>query len=186
MTQQRRGNNACRLLGAALLIATVPALADAADSGVPAKKLTLLNKVVTAGKAKAVYVAKNDAGIQKGAAGDAALLAASFGWFYETNGATSVAGCFTQIEEATERNRWIKNTESVAKYVNKDAAISGLPTATKVVVVTPAKVAKVVALGLGDFGVGPANLFLGAPTASEGIHTVLTIENGNDNSSRGR
>ena len=182
MTQQRPVNYACRLLSVALLIVAVPTLADAADSGVPAKKLILLNKVVTAGKAKTVYVAKNDAGIQKGAAGDPALLAASFGWFYETEGASSVAGCFTQIHETSERNRWIKNTESVAKYVNKDAPITSLPTSTKVIVVKPAKVAKVVALGLGDPGVGNGNLFLGAPTAADGIHTVLTIENGNDSS----
>jgi hypothetical protein len=165
-----------------VLLMVVPTISHAADAGVSAKKLILLDKVATAGKAKAVYVAKNDTGIQKGAAGDPTLLAGSFGWFYETDGATSVAGCFTQIHETDERNRWIKNTDSVAKYVSKDAPISGLPTSAKVVVVKPEKVAKIVAVGLGDFGVGPANLFLGAPTAAEGIHTVLTVENGNDSS----
>jgi hypothetical protein len=173
-----RVQSAGLVLTAIAAVLGVGQVASGADLGVPAKKMILLDKAAPTFKSKTVYVAKNDVGIQKGAAGSTELLDATFDWFYETDGASSVFGCFTHIENVDERERWVKNTESVAKFVNKDAAIES---DVKVVVVKPTKVAKIVALGLTNAG-GNANLFLGSPTASDGLRTVLTINNGNDSS----
>jgi hypothetical protein len=168
-------------LAAAVLVTAQGSLA--ADAGVPGKKLILLNKAVF-GKLKTVYVSKSsaDPGIAKGAAGDPTLLDGTFDWFYETDGATSVFGCFL-IEDSTPsfQGEWVKNTDAVAKYANEDAKVCGGGRCTKVAVIKPAKVAKVVALGLGDFG-GGGSFSEGAPTASDGVSTILTINNGNDSS----
>jgi hypothetical protein len=113
-------------------------------SGISAVKLIVVDKVVASGKAKVVYVAKNDAGIQKGAGGDPALLSGSFDVFY-TDRPSSVAGSFVLPSP------WRTAKDVVAKYVNSQAP--GGPGQAKVAVVKDGVTAKVVAKGLGD---GPA------------------------------
>jgi hypothetical protein len=142
-----------------------------ADIGVTARKFVLLDNVAT-GKAKTVYVSKLDSGIEKGAAGDPSLLTGTFEWFY-TDVPSSVMGAFTMPS-----SHWIADTDAVAKFANADA-ISCSPTCTKVVVVKPGIIAKFVALFGGDTGNG--DIFT-PPSASGGITTVLTINNGNDSS----
>jgi len=48
--------------------------AQGADLGVAGRKLVLLDKLATAGRAKTVFVVRGDAGIAKGAAGDPGQL----------------------------------------------------------------------------------------------------------------
>jgi hypothetical protein len=131
-------------------------------AGIAGTKLVIVDKVATSGKAKVVFVAKNDAGIQKGPAGDPASLAGSFDVFYTDQ--TSVAGSFVLPSP------WQKNDALVAKYVNTLAPSGGQ---VKVALVKNGLVAKVRAKGLGD---GPAlDLFEGPPSTSGGVTAVLTL-----------
>jgi hypothetical protein len=133
-------------------------------TGIAGTKLVIVDKLATAGKAKVVFVAKNDPGIQKGPAGGPATLSGSFEVFYTDD--TSVAGSFILPTP------WQKNDALVAKYVNTLAPSGGQ---VKVALVKNDLVAKVRAKGLGD---GPAiDLFAGPPSASGGVTAVLTVVN---------
>ena len=142
----------------------------AADAGIAARKMVLLDKSALF-KVKLVWVAKNDPGIAKGPAGELTDLSGSFEWFYETDGASSVFGCF-----GLPNDRWIANSDNVAKFVNPSFEGGGI----KKAVVKPAKVAKVTSQFFGESGGG--SLFDGPPTADEGLTVVLTIENAADSS----
>lgn len=157
-------------------------MARAADNGIAARKLVLINKGQSAQTAKLVYVAKGDPGIQKGPAGDPMLLSGTFRWFYTDDPGGNVDATFniTSDPNATFGPAvWAVNNEKVAKYVNKFAEIAG-PTRVKVAVVKPESVAKVAARGLGDEGL--AFIDLGPPSSTGGITTVFTVHNGNDGS----
>ena len=145
-----------------------PLAGHAADAGVTGRKLIVVDKLATAGKAKVVFVSKLDPGIEKGTAGDPALVDGRFDVFY-ADAPGSVTGAFVMPAP------WLVNKEKVAKYVNK-AAPAGAGH-VKVAVVKPGKVAKVVGKGLGDLTT--LNLFHGAP-GPNGVTTVLTVENGSD------
>jgi hypothetical protein len=149
--------------------------AQGADLGVAGRKLVLLDKLATAGRAKTVFVVRGDAGIAKGAAGDPGQLAGRFVWFY-TDAPTSVGGAFDLANAGA--GAWVANGRA-AKYVNPDAAL-GTPTAVRVAIVQPGTRVKVVSpFALSDPG-GSPNLFAGAPSAGGGISAILTITNGND------
>ena len=165
-------------LGLALAGTVAPAAAE--DAGVSAKKLIVVDKVAKNGKAKLVYLAKKDPGIQKGpGAPDPKTgpqgLAGTFEVFYADSSSpsggftSSVSGSFTMPPE------WQTNKDNVAKFKNKEAP--GGPSEVKVALVKPEKVAKVVAKGLGGL-----DLFQGPPTDSGGVVTILTIVNDIDNS----
>ena len=149
-------------------LVVVPLAGHAADAGVTGRKLIVVDKLAAANKAKVVFVSKLDAGIDKGAAGDPALLDGTFEVFYE-DAPGSVTGTFVMPAP------WLVNKDAVAKYVNK--AAPGGAGDVKVAVVKPGKVAKVVGKGLGD--VTDIDLFHGAP-GPNGVTAVLTVNNGSD------
>jgi len=150
-------------LGGVALVGALVSGSSAADLGVAGRKLILIDKVATAGKAKVVFVAKGDPGIAKGPGGDPADVDGSFEVFYRSGG-SSVDGTFVLPAP------WIVDSAAVAKYVNKTAPQPGAT--VKVAVVKPGKVAKVVAAGLGDGRL--LDLFTGEPDAS-GVDAVLTV-----------
>jgi pimeloyl-ACP methyl ester carboxylesterase len=149
-------------------LTVVPLAGHAADAGVTGRKLIVVDKLAAANKAKVVFVSKLDAGIDKGAAGDPALLDGTFEVFYE-DAPGSVTGTFVMPAP------WLVNKDAVATYVNK--AAPGGAGDVKVAVVKPGKVAKVVGKGLGD--VTDIDLFHGAP-GPNGVTAVLTVNNGSD------
>jgi hypothetical protein len=158
--------------GVGLLVVAGIAPSWAADLGVTAKKLVLVDRPSPG--SKAVYVSKLDVGLQKGAAGDPALLSGTFEWFY-TDEPSSVGGSFT-----LPSSLWVANTDAVAKF-SFDLAVSCAPTCVKIAKIKPATLAVVKTKGYTGFD-GPGNLDSGPPSDSGGITTVLTILNGNDSS----
>jgi hypothetical protein len=145
--------------------------------GVAGLKLIILDKYGL-GKAKAVYVAKGDADIHKGAGGDPASL---------------LAGSKVEIFPLSDPSNkavydlpgvgWLANKDTVAKYVNKLAAPG--TDGAKVVVVKPSLVGKLVAKNLGDGdsasgSQGATDLDLQALTDGDTIRVVVTIVNGVD------
>lgn len=130
-------------------------------------KLIVIDKLASANKAKAVWVAKDPA-ITKGAGTDPAVIdaALSFGW-------NSVTGAFVVPVGASDGTAgWVANKETVAKYANK-AADTGVPTGAKVVTIKPGKLAKLVGKTLGDVAMDLA----GAGAPENGIVTRLQIGN---------
>jgi hypothetical protein len=177
MTSLRAGLAHCRKMASVVIVYAILTFAAwcstafAADVGVTANKFILLDNLEN-GKAKTVYVSKMNSGIDKGPGGDPSLLTGAFEWYY-TDTPSSVIGAFS-----LPSSHWIVDTDAVAKFVNTQA-ISCTPTCAKVVVIKPDTVAKFVALLGGDTGNG--DIFT-PPSASGGITTVLTINNGNDSS----
>jgi hypothetical protein len=142
------------------------------EIGITGAKLVVVDKEALAGKAKVVYVSKLDPGIEKGAAGDPVELSGTFEVFYTD--ASSVGGTFVLPSP------WQKNEATVAKYVNTLAP--GGAGDVKVALLKNGTTAKVAAKGLGD---GPAiDLFAGPPSAGGGVTTVLTLDNGIDDTVR--
>jgi len=70
---------------------------------------------------------------------------------------------------------WRVNTDTVAKFINKDAPGGG--TTTRVAVIKPMKLLKIVARGLGDSD-GLDVLTQGPPSAN--VHTSYCVENGTE------
>jgi hypothetical protein len=154
----------------AVLATVVRTTTTTQDVGITAKKLVVVDKVGVTGSAKIVYAATLDPGIAYGPGSDPPLVSGRFEVFYGDR-PSSVHGAFVLPAP------WLVAKGTVAKYVNKDAP--GGPGAVKVGVVKPAIVAKVVAKGLGDGG-DDLDLFAGAPTAAEGVLTILSVVNGAD------
>ena len=152
------------------LLATVATQLAPAEVGIASKKLVVVDKP-SAGSAKLVFVAKGDANIDKGAAGDEALLDGALQVFY-SNKPDSSLGAFVLPAP------WVVNKDAVAKYVNTDAPTAG---AVTVGVVKPANTAKVVAKDLGDGR--RLDLFIGEPE-DDGVTAILTTINAGDGSSR--
>jgi hypothetical protein len=109
MERSRRGN-----AGPALMMST----AHAADVGVTAKKLVVIDKLVAAGKAKTVFVSK-DAGATKGDGTDPDEVGVVFDFFYAGE-AGATGGQFILAPGASDgTDGWVVNKPTVAKYVNK-------------------------------------------------------------------
>jgi len=134
-------------------------LASAADISIAGKKLVVVDKIVAATKAKAVFVAKDPA-VTKGSGIDPAQLDAELDVSYD-----SASGVFL----APQGSGWLVNKPTVAKYVNKPAPVGG---ATKVSVIKPGKLLKLVAKSLGD---SPIDISL-APSGD--VLAVYTVTNG--------
>ena len=81
--------------------------ARAADISIVGKKLIIVDKMVLAGKAKAVFVAK-DALVTKGTGTDTSQISAQLDVSYD-----STAGAFL----APQGSNWLVNKDTVAKYV---------------------------------------------------------------------
>jgi hypothetical protein len=147
------------------------ATSAAAPIGVAGNKLIIVDKVAAAGKAKVVYVSKDQtAGITKGTGTDVEAVSATFTFAYD-----SVGGAFALPVGASDGTRgWKVNSAAVAKFVNKEAP-EGI-TGAKVGVIKPGKLLKIVGKSLGDT---PIDLFAdGEPTSP--IVTEFAVTNGGD------
>jgi hypothetical protein len=136
-------------------------VAHAADIPVASKKLIIVDKTVLATKAKAVFVAKDPA-ITKGSGTDPAQIGGELDVSYD-----SASGVFL----APQGSNWLINKSTVAKYVNKPAPIGG---ATKVAVIKPGKVLKLVAKSLGDTPIDISS----PPSGGGNVLAVYTVTNG--------
>src|SRR5262245_52959347 len=121
-----------RLLLSLFVVSTLVGSAGAADVPIVGLKLVVVDKITAASKAKAVFVAK-DGAISKGSGTDVAAIDATLHVAYD-----GVGGTFVMPQGAN----WLVNSDSVAKYVNKDAPDD--PGAVKVGVIKPGALAKVV------------------------------------------
>jgi hypothetical protein len=146
--------------------------AMAADIGVTGKKLIIVDKSTLASKAKVVYVSKDKAaGITKGTGVDTSGIDAQFDFFYGTG---SAAGSFVVPAGALAgSDGWKVNKSTVAKYINK-AAPAG-PTGTKVAVIKPGKLLKIVGKNLGDT---PIDIVTAGGPGAGTVETVFTVNNG--------
>jgi len=146
-------------IAVALGLLTSVGVSQAADIQIAGKKLVIVDKLVAATKAKAVFVAK-DPGVTKGSGTDPAQIDAQLDISYD-----SASGVFL----APQGSGWLVNKTTVAKYVNKSAPTGG---ATKVAVIKPAKLAKLVAKSLGDTPIDISS----APSGD--VLAVYTVTNG--------
>jgi len=117
------------------------AASRAANVGVLGTKLIIVDKGVNG--AKAVFVAK-DGAVDKGTGTDATTIGATLNVTYDNGTDASTSGAF--LAPAGSPN-WVVNKPTVAKYVNKAAPSGG---GTKVSVIKPAKLLKLVGKNLGD------------------------------------
>jgi hypothetical protein len=156
------------VIGSVLVVAQ----AMAADIGVAGKKLIIVDKSTLASRAKVVYVSKDKgAGITKGTGTDTAGIDAQFDFFYGTG---SVSGTFVVPAGALAgSDGWKVNKSSVAKYINK-AAPAG-PTGTKVAVIKPGKLLKIVGKNLGDT---PIDIVTAGGPGAGTVETIFTVNNG--------
>jgi hypothetical protein len=147
--------------------------AMAADILCDGKKLIIVDKLTAASKAKAVYVSKDQAcGISKGTSTstDTAVISASL----DVNYAGSSSGNWDAPQGTSDGQKgWLVNKGTVAKYVNKGAPGTG---STKVAVIKPGKLLKIVGKDLGDSPIdifGAGDLTGGSPD----VTTVYTVTN---------
>lgn len=119
------------------------AKATTTNTGVPAKKFIVVDKLAAASKAKAVFVAKDPA-ITKGTGTDVALISITFEAAYDNSVDAPISGEWDVPQGGPD---WKVNKSTVAKYVNKVAPTG---TDTKVAVAKPLKLIKLVAKGLGE------------------------------------
>lgn len=147
--------------------------ARATDIGVAPTKLIIVDKLAAAGKAKAVFVAK-DGAVDKGMGTDVGDISAQFDVKY-AGASGNASGKFLLPAGASDgTSGWLVNKSAVAKYVNKDAP-SG-PTGSKVSVIKPGNLVKIVGKNLGD---GPIDLIAnGAPTGN--VYASYEVTNGGD------
>jgi hypothetical protein len=155
--------------------ATLPATTPCPtiDAGVAATKLIVVDKLTAAGKAKTVFVSKDQAnGITKGTGTDVGGIHVDFTFGYD---GASVAGAFTLPTGASDgTSGWLVNKSTVAKYVNKSAPAG--PTGAKVGVIKPGKLLKLVGKTLGDTAI---DVFGAGPPAGD-VLTVYAVTNGAD------
>ena len=160
------------LLALAAAVAMGATVAQAANIGVIPTKYIVVDKLSAAGKAKAVYVSKDQgAGITKGAGEDVNDISVTFDVVYdaETANYTLASG------ESNGTEGWLVNKATVAKFVNKDAPAGG--TTAKVAVIKPGKLLKLVGKERGD--ADPLDIFAaGAPSGS--VFTAYCVTNGGD------
>ena len=149
-----------RSFAVSMVLLGTAGITSAADVPITGLKLIVVDKT-SAGKAKAVFVAK-DLAVTKGSGTDASQIAAILDVSYDT-----VSGSFDMPQGAG----WLVNSASVAKYVNKAAPTGG---ATKVGVIKPGSLVKVVGKSLGDV---PLDISA-APAGA--VYVADTIVNGPD------
>jgi hypothetical protein len=169
---RRAGLMSRRIAGTVLVALCLVTGAAATEIAVVPKKLIVVDKLAAAGKAKLVYVAKDQAaGITKGTGTDVGQIGVRFDVVY---GNGSAAGSFTVPAGAGNgTDGWLVNKSAVAKYVNKSAP--GGPTQAKVGVVKPGKLLKLVGKGLGDV---PLDVLAGGDPGAGGVRTAYCVTNG--------
>jgi len=127
------------LAGLAVALSSAPG--RAANVGVAGTKLIIVDKGLNG--AKAVFVAK-DANVDKGSGTNATTIGVTLTITYDNGTDSSTSGAF--LAPAGSPN-WVVNKSTVAKYVNKGAPSGG---GTKVSVIKPEKLVKLVGKNLGD------------------------------------
>jgi cysteine-rich repeat protein len=132
---------------------------------VTAVKLIVVDK--GAAGAKAVFVSK-DAGISKGAGTDVATIGVTLHLTYDNGTDAASAG---QFVAAAGSPGWLVNKTTVAKYVNKAAPMGG---GTKVAVVKPGTLAKLVGRNTGDT---PLDILNQAGAATGVAGTAYCVDN---------
>ena len=135
----------------------------AANVGVAGTKLIIVDKGVNG--AKAVFVAK-DTNVDKGTGTNESTIGATLNVTYSNGVDSSTSGAFLA---PTGSANWVVNKATVAKYVNKQAPTGG---ATKVSVIKPAKLVKLVGKSLGDT---PINILSQGGATSGTAHTKYRI-----------
>jgi cysteine-rich repeat protein len=135
---------------------------------VAATKLIVVDKV--AGGAKVVFVAKDPA-ITKGAGTSTSTIGLTLDFDYDNGTDPASAG---QFVAGTGSPNWLVNKASVAKYVNKGAPTGG---GTKVSVIKPGNLVKVVGRNLGDT---PIDVLNQSAKATGVGNTAVCITNGPD------
>lgn len=153
-------------LAAAGALAFGGTYAKAANIGVVPTKMIVVDKLAASSSAKAVFVAK-DAGVDKGAATDPALIDASLNIQYDNGTDAPISGNF----QAPSGANWLVNKSTVAKYVNKLAPTGG---GTKVSVIKPTKLVKLVGKNLGD---SPLNILSQSGAAGGTAFTAYCVNN---------
>src|SRR5262245_10515159 len=154
-------------LRSVVVLAAAATLAYAADIGVIPKKLVVVDPGASPAKPKLTFLAK-DPLVSKGSGTNSNAIEVEFTLSYADR---STTGAF--VLPAGVNNGWLRNDAATAQYKNR-LAPSG-PTQTKVAVVKPGKLLKLVAAGLGDvqpFGVWGA----GDPAGS--VLTAYCVTNG--------
>jgi cysteine-rich repeat protein len=139
---------------------------QAADVAVVPTKLIVVDKLTASGTAKAVFVAK-DAAVDKGIGTDPAQISASLQVTYDNGTDPAVSGVFGAPGGAN----WLVNKSTVAKYVNKDAPTGG---ATKVSVIKPGNLVKLVGKSLGDT---PLDILSASNAAGGTAYTAYCLDN---------
>jgi hypothetical protein len=154
----------------ALLVAlTCAARAQAADLGVTVDKLVITDNTAGHRPSRLTYRSRNDAGIQKGAAGNPALLDGTLEVYY-----TDQPCNFAKLSLASGPH-WVHNTAAKTRYRNTSGG--GVKSAK----LRPGKLAKLLATALGDDPSSSLDLVAGGePSAAGGLTVILTIRNGND------
>jgi hypothetical protein len=157
-----------------LLVTLAAALVHADDIGVIPTKLIVVDKLAAAGRAKLVYVSKDQAaGITKGTGTDVGQISIRFDVIYGNGGG---AGAFTLPAGAGNgTDGWLVNKDTVAKYLNKDAP--GGATQAKVAVIKPGKLLKLVGKGIGDV---PLDVVVGGDPGGGGVQTAYCVMNGGE------
>jgi 6-phosphogluconolactonase (cycloisomerase 2 family) len=138
--------------------------------GVTATKLLIVDRTVAAGKAKAVFVAE-DAAVTKGVGTDSAAIGSTLQITYDNGIDAASVGKF---EATVGSPNWLVNKSTVAKYVNKTAPMGG---GTKVSVIKPSKLVKLVGKSLGDT---PIDILHQTNAATGVAKTAYCVDNGPD------
>jgi hypothetical protein len=137
-------------------------------AGVDAKKLVVVDRMETAGRAKVAFSSKDQSGaITKGAGTDVGAIAAEFTVWYADSSAN---GAFVLPAGASDGTAgWTANDTTRAKFVNLGAP--GGPTQARIGLVRVGRGLKLVGKGLGDT---PLDILdAGAPT-SQPVGQVVT------------
>ena len=166
----RQGMHLIALAAAGAMALGAPAV-RAADIGVAPTKLIIVDKLAAAGKAKAVFVAKDPA-VDKGTETDVNDISVDFSVKYAGSSGNAAGGFSLATGASNGTSGWLVNKTAVAKYVNKDAP-SG-PTGTKVAVIKQNNLVKIVGKTLGDTAIDL--LDSGAPTGA--VYTSYAVSNG--------
>lgn len=141
--------------------------ARAADIPISARKLLILDKLATSGRAKVVFVSR-DENIAKGPSTDPAQIEATL-QIYSDDAPENYA-----LFELP--SPWLENGAGKAKYLNLDAPTGG---GVKVAIVKPGRLAKIVAKSAGDQS---AIDIVSTPPGPNGITVVLSIHDASDSS----
>jgi hypothetical protein len=161
------------------MIGMAAGITHAADVPVIPKKLIVVDKLSTAGRAKVVFVAKDEAaGISKGeqqgffSPNDPNRISVRFDVAYG-NGAAAGGFAVPAGASVDTGPGWVTNKSTAAKYVNRQAP--GGPTNAKVAVIKPDKLLKLVGKSLGD---EPLDILGAGDPGLDGVQTAYCVLSG--------